>query len=39
MPEDFKSVSVMIFIEGGMVYCPGTEDFKIPTTPRLEVTI
>jgi hypothetical protein len=39
MAEDFKSVNVMLFIKGGMVYCPGKEDFKIPTTPRLEVTI
>jgi hypothetical protein len=39
MAENFKSVSVMLFIKGGMVYCPGIEDFKIPTTPRLEVTI
>jgi len=39
MAADFKSVSDMLFIKGGMVYCPGREDFKIPVTPRLEVTI
>jgi hypothetical protein len=33
------NVNTVLFIKEGMVYCPGIEDFKIPTTPRSEVTI